>query len=238
MLTSYLTQTQNLLQSPAAPTTLYSTANLTTFINSARLQLAGESQSIRVLATLPLTSGVQVVPFSSITTGTAGVGGVFAVRQALVGIGSGQILLYPRSFEWFTRYYLNQVVPKSALPETWAQYADGTAGSLYFYPIPNAAYTVQLDCVCEPIPLVDDTTVEAIPYPWQDAVPYYAAYLALMSAQRTADAGAMMQIYEMFVKRGRTISTPGVLPTNRPQVPDPTMANKLGSSAPQGGGGQ
>ena len=44
MLTAYLNATAILLQNPVAPTSLYSTANLTTFINTARGQLAGESE--------------------------------------------------------------------------------------------------------------------------------------------------------------------------------------------------
>ena len=41
MLDAYLTQTENLLQSPGSPQALYSTTNLTLWINTARSQLAG-----------------------------------------------------------------------------------------------------------------------------------------------------------------------------------------------------
>ena len=56
MLNAYLTSTQLLLQNPAPTAALYSPANLTSFINTARGQLAGESESIRVVTTQPAES--------------------------------------------------------------------------------------------------------------------------------------------------------------------------------------
>jgi len=94
--------------------------------------------------------------------------------------------------------------------------------------------------VCLPITLVSDGTAEAIPYPWTDAVPYFAAYLALLSAQspaRTADADRMMQRYELFMGRARQFSNPDVLRTEYLQSVDETVTNKLGLQAAGGGGG-
>jgi len=41
VLASYITQTQRLLQNPGAPISLYSTADITSYVNIARGQLAG-----------------------------------------------------------------------------------------------------------------------------------------------------------------------------------------------------
>ena len=68
------------------------------------------------------------------------------------------------------------------------------------------------DCYCTPIVLVDDTTAEAIPYPWTDAVPYYAAYLAYLDAQRADDSDRMFKQYEMFMKRARNMSETPFVP--------------------------
>jgi hypothetical protein len=76
-----------------------------------------------------------------------------------------------------------------------------------------------------------------VPVIWTDAVPYFAAYLALMSAQTNARleyAKQMFGLYQEFVDRARRASTPLTLPGIYPQNPNPTRANQLGV-APQRG---
>ena len=244
MLTSYLSATTSLLQNPAAPAALYSSTLLTTFINSARGQLAGESKSIRFMGSLALSVGVNAYQFSSITlTGALAVGvqGVLDIETLWYQVGSGMKWVRPRPWPWFARYELSNPVPPSGPPAVWTQFGQGAAaqtsplpvggGSLYISPLPDQTYTVPIDAVCYPIPLVDDTTPEAIPYLWTDAVPYFAAYLALMSAQTNArieQAKVMYGLYEEFVQRARRASTPMVLPGIYPQNTNPARANQLG----------
>lgn len=251
MLSQYETRTQQLLQNPNAPTTLYSLPNIDSWINQARGQLAGEAECIRVQGTLALTTGQRVYNFSSISIGTptaTGVQGVINARQVLRVVASGYTWLRPRPFEWFTFYKLNNPLPQQGAPTEWAQYGQGAApqpslqsagGSIYVDPVPDQSYTLQLDCVCYPIILADDSTVEAIPYLWTDAVPYFAAYLALLSAQsqaRQADAERMFQRYTEFVNRARTFSTPSVLGPQYAQQANPVRQNQLGVQPRQGGG--
>ena len=59
-------------------------------------------------------------------------------------------------------------------------------------------------------------TPEAIPEPFSDAVPFYAAWLCLMTLQRQADANLMLARYKELARRGRQLSTPTVLPENLP----------------------
>lgn len=239
MLNQYLTNTALLLQNPAAPQSLYPTSSLTNFINQARGQLAGDAECIRVFASLPLTPGQRTYPFSSIDTASVeGISGVFQVRQALFSIASGMVWVRPRPFEWFTFYRLNNPVPQPGQPNEWAQFAQGEAGSVYIDPVPDIPYTMNLDTVCVPVPLVDDSTPEAIPYPWTDCVPYFAAYLAFLASQvpaRQADGDRMLQRYEEFKNRARRYSTPDVLPSMYPQNLSPVRQNQLGIAKPQGG---
>ncbi len=250
MLTQYLTQTASLLQNPAAPTPLYSTPSLTGYINTARGQLAGEAKCIRAMGTLMLTVGVSSYAFSSVTIPSAtanGITGVIEIETLWYQVGSGQKWVRPRPWPWFARYELSNPVPGSGPPAVWAQFGQGAAaqtspnpvggGSLYLAPLPDIAYTVPVDAVCYPIPLVDDTTPEALPYLWTDAVPYFSAYLALMSAQtgaRTEQALGMFKLYEEFVDRARRASTPMVLPGIYPQQPNVTRQNQLGVSGQRG----
>jgi hypothetical protein len=238
VLNAYLTSTALLLQNPAAPTPLYSTQNLTSFINTARGQLAGESESVRFLASLTLVPGQRVYPFSAINlSGSTGILEVLKVQTLWYQAASGQKWVTPRSFEWFSLYNFNAPVPLSGEPETWAQYGQGVNGSIYIDPLPDIAYTVLLDCICIPVPLVDDTTPEAIPFMWTDAVPYFAAYMALLSSQgtlRQQDAQRMFQVYTEFSNRARRFATPGVLAGQYEQQNDPTRMNQLGQAPARG----
>lgn len=238
-LTAYLTATKNLLQNPSAPTSLYTTADLTTYINTARAQLAGESESIRFIASLPLTAAIQVYTFQQINlTGAAGVQLVLNARNMWVVVGAGQLMVRQREFEWFSFYNLNTVTPTIGRPREWAQFGQGADGTIYLSPVPDTSYTLKLDTVCSPIPLVDDTTGEAIPPLWTDAVPYYAAYLALLSAQTGERMGYAMKMfdeYSKFVNRARRTATASVLPGNFAQSGNPVQANQLGTQ-PRGAG--
>jgi len=250
VLANYLSQTARLLQLPAAPSTLYSTADLTAFINLARGQLAGEAECIRKIGTLATVAAQQPYDFSSINLGTAsitGIQGVINVRRIAYATADGRKWIPPRAWEWFDIYDLNIPEPVPGVPKSWSQYAQGSAptgtgsgqgGSFYIAPPPDAIYTLSLDCTCYPIALVDDTTVEAIPYLWTDAVPFFAAYYALLSAQtqaRRADAEAYYNYYQTFVQRARESGNPSVGRWQYAQAKDPVQANKLGIKAAGGG---
>ena len=234
-LQSYLTQTAQLLQNPPAPSTLYSTADLTAYINRARLQIAGESESVRGYLTLAVSDAAQQYPFSAISLGNApsGSAGIFSIRQASVQIGTGAAFVRARGFPWFNQYYLMDPNPQAAPPAVWSQFGQGESGSI-FTNLLDGPYVLNLDCVIVPAVLVTDNDPEAIPYPWTDCVPFFAAFYAYMSAQRQPDADEMFQRYQQFASRARGMSTPGVLPGIYPKQTDPTRANKL---AQTGGAG-
>ena len=234
-LQDYLTATQRLLQNPAASTLLYATADLTSYINSARSQLAGETECIRGYGSLALAYNTRSYAFSSISTGVTGASNIFTSRGVTIGVANGQVWLRPRSFPYFQTYYINNPVPQLGRPTVYSQFGQGETGSLYFDPVPDAAYTAGIDCICVPDALVATTDVEAaVPYPYTDAVPFYAAYLAFLSAQRPGDAARMWDEYQKYASRGRQISNGPVVPSQFPQSRNPVRANQLGLQ--QGGG--
>jgi hypothetical protein len=332
MLTSYIAQTNRLLQNPVPATPLYSTADLTVYVNTARQQLAADAQCIRASSSASLTPAGQIYPFSlfnvftlpapatgsiffpanpspgdtitlnsialdvcrghasripnpdrrnlrdhdcaerraraqqlarpdhcrgdlwcqrrpatatltitykttgsagnaytlaasaatpsgaTLTGGTtilAGISSVIALRQLSVTVGGVARVLVNRPWPWFNRFFLaNGVATTTGTPTTWSQQAVGSSGTFGIGPPPPSAYTITADAVCLPIDLVDNTTTEAIPYPYTDAVSYYAAYMALLSSQRTTDATVMFQRYQQFVKRAVEMSAPPVYPMN------------------------
>lgn len=252
MLTAYLAATRNLLQLPGAnSTSLYSDANLTTWINTARGQVAGEGECIHLMGTIQTAIGQNAYSFSGISTGTpsqTGVQGVVNIRSLSRAVASGQLWMTPRAFPWFSLYNLNQAVPTQGPPTEWSQFGQGAApsgntqvggGTFYVSPVPDDAYTINCNTICYPIPLVDDTTLEALPYYWTDAVPFFAAYFALMSAQtnaRMADAAQMYKgHYNEFMDRARKQSNPAVNRWLYQQAGDPAQGPKMGI---KGGAGQ
>jgi hypothetical protein len=249
MLTAYLTATRALLQLPGSnSTSLYSDADLTRYINTARGQMAGEAECIRALATIPTVQGQQPYNFASLTIGVAGIDGALHVRSIRWSVGNGTIWIPNRPWEWFELYDLNNAAPGQGAPTSWSQYQQGAApghtgsaggGSFYIGPQPDAVYTLNCDCVCYPSALAVDGDPEMIPYLFTDAVPYFAAYYALMSSQTNArlnDALNYYKIYQEFVDRARNASNGMPNQWQYERASDPAQASKFGAKA--GGGAQ
>jgi hypothetical protein len=258
VLTQYLTLTQQLLQNPAAPTGLYSPTALTSYINIARGQVSGEARCVRAIGTLTAVIGQRNYNFSSISFGSAattGIQGAINVRSMLYNVGTGQKWVKSKSWEWFQLYRLNNPAPGSGAPTEWAQYGQGSAstgsitgegsgsiisGSLYIDPLPDIAYTLNCDSTCYPQALAADTDVEAIPYLWTDAVPYFAAYLALMTSQTSArlqQAQQLFQLYQLFMQRARDFANSDVNTFAYEQSQDAVRVNRMGGGAAGGGRG-
>jgi hypothetical protein len=214
MLNQYIAQTQSLLNDFSA--VIYTTANLTTYINDARVQIALASESIRFVGTATLSPSVQNLSFGSISVASANPGtqGVLAVRKANV-LTSANGWQEITNIEWerFWSFFFNGPnATASGTPKVYSQLSPSGAGQVWFSPIPNGALAAQFDSVGYPIGLTTDATPEALPYPWTEAVQYYAAYLALLNAQRYADADEMLQRYDLFQTRATQMSTPTALP--------------------------
>ena len=136
---------------------------------------------------------------------TPGVRAILDVQQIAIYWGNLKPALEYKPWTLFNAYF--RAWPQfSNLPSVWSKYGQGEAGSVYFWPIPVQVLGMDWDCICEPVDLTDDGTVEAIPAPWQDAVQYYAAYLALLGVFRYEDADAMFARYQRQMIRARTFS--------------------------------
>lgn len=247
MLTAYQTATRSLLQLPGSnSTSLYSDTDLLRFINTARGQVAGEGECLRVMGSISTVIGQQADRFQDVNVGvpaTTGVQGIINIRSLSCAAGTGSLWMTPRPWPWFSLYEMNKAAPQQGTPTVWAQFGQGAApsgvgntsvngGSFYVSLVPDDIYVLSCNSVCYPIPLVDDTTVEALPYFWTDAVPFFAAYFALMSAQtnaRMADAAQMYKgHYGEFMDRARKQSNPDVNRWMYQGALDPVQGAKLG----------
>ena len=209
-LSAYQGAVYNLLQAPTSPTPLVPLSTVTSYINIARQQLAADAECVRGIGQLLALSGIRGFSFTDITISENGYGTPIAVRQFRLTANSKPLDF--RSWDWFQQY----ILPKSSIgiPKTVAQLRQGTSGTILLDPVPANDTPLLVDTVWLPIPLVNDSTVEAIPYPWTDAVQFYAAWLAFMQLQRQADADTMLSRYKELAWRGRQESTSTQLPDN------------------------
>jgi hypothetical protein len=143
---------------------------------------------------------------------TPGVNAIHGVMSIAVSWGSTKPMLKQRSWNDFQAKWRSWANGWLNNPIVFAQFGQGANGSVYLAPIPAQPFSMDWDTYCVPVALVDDTTPEAIPYPWTDCVKYYAAYLALDNAQRAPDADRMLAGYERCMRTARAHSTPPFIP--------------------------
>ena len=139
--------------------------------------------------------------------GIANVMGVLSVSIAWGGNAGMKPTLRPKIWTEFQAYL-------RSYPAVWSQYGMGsgtTGGSIYLWPLPSQASQMDWDCWCIPVVMTSGSTPEAIPYQWTSAVPFYAAYLGYLNAQRPADAQSMHEQYkEKMIEAQATATAPFV----------------------------
>jgi hypothetical protein len=213
-LNAYLSAVRTLLHDPFGQ--FYTDATLTGFINEARQQVALEGECINGIGTIPTVAAQQLYQNLSVTVPSVptGISQLITPRSISFALGSspngGLLTLENRNWDWFNFYWLGFAAPPPGPPAAWAPREIGQGGSFYIGPAPDngGPYSLLIDGVWSPDSLVSDTTPEAIPYPWIDAVQFYAAFKAFLDAQRKADAGDVYTVYENTMQRARGIVTP------------------------------
>lgn len=109
---------------------------------------------------------------------------------------------YFSEFQAKARYWRTQ----TGQPTVWSKGPPSdTGGGDYFYifQIPSSSYQCDVDAIVSPNPLIDDTTVEQLRYPYTDLVQYYAAYLAKFKQQEMQEATNFFRIYEEMLRQGQ-----------------------------------
>ena len=217
MLANYITETQNLLNDNQGQ--FFSLPTLTNYINKSRRRICAVSGILRVVPPgVQTVPGQEVYPFSSWISLCQGVipqvQGILACRSLAIAIGGrweqdrdgiyrttrgGWKPMWKRivwtDFQARFRIYSNTFYGTISEPGWWTVYGEGPLASIYLAPIPAQSNPMELDLTCIPSPLLTDNDVEPIPYPWRDAVSYWAATLCLMQQQRRDDAKAMADTF-------------------------------------------
>lgn len=164
-----------------------------------------------------LTQGTEAYPFANVNlSATPGLSAVYAVKSVSIIFSSYRYSLPCYAFSTYQaliRQYANvyQYVPFFA-----AQYGRGTAGNFFCFPIPSQAYQMEWDAFALPSDLVDDQSVEAIPKPYDDAIPWLAASYCYNELQNWNTAryyeqefSRYLQIYGVATLPGRVVNPYG-----------------------------
>lgn len=173
--------------------------------------------SLTVSPSNNLNIGQEVYPFSSFDfSANPGVGAAYYVRSVAIIYSNYRYLIPFYSFSVYQGYIRQYPFQYQYVPEFATQFLQGTSGDLFLFPLPSQTYQFEVDCQCLPLDLVDNLSVEAIPDPWTDAVPFYAAHLAYLELQDFNRAQGYLAMYEKFtqnfsnfVRIGRTVNPYG-----------------------------
>lgn len=202
MLARHITEVQNLLNDQQGQ--FFPLPTLQNYVNRSRRRIAFASGCIRALIKARTVKMQEVYPFSdwkSLAQGMVdGADSILACRSLAVAIGErGWKPMWRRlvwsDFQARFRIYNGTFYGAISEPGWYAQFGEGPNGALYLAPIPGQDMPMEVDLTLIPKPLTTDADPEPIPYPWADAVPYWAAVLCLMQQQRGQDAQAMASMF-------------------------------------------
>lgn len=157
-----------------------------------------------------LNQGQEVYNFSDVPlTNFPGIDSIIGVQSVSIIYSNYRYSLPMYSFSVYQAMIRNFPFQYQYVPSFFAQYGQGNSGSLYFYPLPSQTYQMDWDCYCQPSDLVTDLSIELIPQPWQDAVPYFAAYLAFNELQNFNAAKYYETQFNNFLIRYSNYARPG-----------------------------
>lgn len=187
-LSTYINRTRRLLHDANA--TFWSDAELTDCINVGRNRVALDTACLRSLETVNLVASQEAYPMA---TSTSKLDRAKDLLQVIVVWGNQRV---PLLWMAFTEFQANMRVwvNFTNMPAVWSNFGM-PLGSVYIGPVPNQAYVSYWDILYIPTALVDDTTVDELAYPYDDPVPYYAAYTAKYKQQAYGEAAAFEQQY-------------------------------------------
>lgn len=152
----------------------------------------------------------EVYNFSDIdTTMFPGVGAVYAIKSVSVIYSNYRYSLPCYSFSTYQAMIRQYPFSYTYVPVFCAQFGQGTAGSFFMYPLPSQAYQIEFDCLALPQNLTSNGDSEALPQPWQDAVPYFSAALAFEELQQYNIAKYWHDQYDKMALRYSQYARPG-----------------------------
>lgn len=212
MLTQYIQDTQDLLNDPGGQ--FFKLPRLISYINKSRRRIAAASGCLRLIPPGVLTVPQQeIYPVGAwnaliqdampgtqsilcINTISIGIGGHWENKQIVGGSWKPMWRRIPwTDFQARFRVYGRTFYGTISDPGWWASVGNGALTDVYLAPIPAMSLPMELDLTLVPADLQTDGDPEPIPYPWQDAVSYWAAVLCMLQQQRKEDADSLAKLF-------------------------------------------
>ena len=172
---------------------------------------SGAAGTLSVSPINVMNQGQEVYPFSSIDlTATPGAGPIFSVLSVSVLYANWRYSLAVPSFSSYQAALRSFPSQYQYVPFYMAQYGRGTAGSFFMYPQPSGPWQMEWDCLVLPQDLIDDQSVEIIPQPFTDAVPFLSAYYGFLELQNMNAARFYEDAFNKWMNRYAIATLPGV----------------------------
>ena len=197
MLQSYINEVRRLLRDSKGNFFPLPDPNgdLTGAVNEGRIAAAYDTGCVRQL--LPIgTPGTQLIlkqefyPYSAVTVGGTALVPLDVMDIYVTYSGVRNALNY-MAYSASSRTDWRRLVGYSDIPRVFSVYGQSVAVS----PLPSQNFPAEWDIIPQIPTLIDDTTPETIPVPFQIPIPYYAAFKAYLWLQQTAKAKEMFNFY-------------------------------------------
>jgi hypothetical protein len=130
-----------------------------------------------------------------------GVDSVFAVLSVSSIFSNLRYTWVYKSFSEYQAFIRTYPRQYYYTPAVFTQFEQGNAGTLLVYPIPSQPYQFEPDCLCLPSDLEDESSFEAIPEPWTDAVAMRATSSAFEELQNFNAARYWQDKADSYVTR-------------------------------------
>ena len=189
-LSDYITECRRMLHD--ANGNFYTDAELTDYINQGRARLVRDTGCLRTYQTSSVAFNQEVLLTSSLPSGTS----TLDVLTFNLIWGNTRIALQYLPWTDFNarlRYYQNY----TGRPIAYSMYGQT---SIYLGPIPDQAYSVELDTVILPTALTPSSPTEVIPDPYTTPVAFYACHKAKYKEQAYGESEIFKQEYTNQVR--------------------------------------
>lgn len=188
-LTAYLNETRRLLHDSNG--NFWSTSELTDYINDARFQTAVDTHCLRSLEDVAIVQDQETYDIATFTSKATRM--VDILNLTLIWGQQRVPMLWAPWTQFNARFRI--WVTNTNRPCVWSLQGSCPMATLYVQPVPNTDYDAEADIAYIPIPLVDNSTVDELVYPFTKPVAYYAAYKAKHKEQSYGEAQVFLQEY-------------------------------------------
>jgi len=138
-----------------------------------------------------------------------GVGSVYMIKSVSVIYANYRYSLPMYSFSVYQSMIRQYPFSYTYVPTFASQYGQGTNGSFFAYPWPSQIYQWEFDAFALPADLTDDQSVEVIPQPWSDVVPYFAAHLGFAEMGNINASRYYLDLFDKMTLRKSGYARPG-----------------------------